>query len=97
MFSEPKRTVRTARFLPAGTGGPPACGTPDDIKWEKGVSVPDADMLIRISEILELSVSELLGAKITEEMNQKRGRGAAGEDPTNSWRLRTGGQDGYLE
>ncbi len=39
-------------------------------KWEKGISVPDADMLIRISEILELSVSELLGAKITEEMNQ---------------------------
>lgn len=36
-------------------------------KWEKGLSVPDADMLIRISEILETSVSELLGAKIVNE------------------------------
>lgn len=36
-------------------------------KWEKGLSVPDADMLIRIAEILETSVSELLGAKIVDE------------------------------
>lgn len=36
-------------------------------KWEKGLSVPDADMLIRIAEILETSVSELLGAKIDDE------------------------------
>lgn len=32
-------------------------------KWEKGVSVPDADLLIRIAEIFEVSVSELLGSK----------------------------------
>ena len=36
-------------------------------KWEKGLSVPDADMLIRIAEILETSVGELLGAKIVDE------------------------------
>ena len=36
-------------------------------KWEKGLSVPDADMLIRIAEILETSVSQLLGAKIVDE------------------------------
>lgn len=30
-------------------------------KWEKGLSVPDADMLQRISEVLEISVSQLLG------------------------------------
>ena len=36
-------------------------------KWEKGLSVPDADLLIRISEILDVSVSELLGAKIERE------------------------------
>ena len=36
-------------------------------KWEKGLSVPDADLLIRISEILEVSVSELLGEKIEKE------------------------------
>ena len=33
-------------------------------KWEKNLSVPDADTLIRLAEILEVSVSELLGAKI---------------------------------
>lgn len=30
-------------------------------KWEKGLSVPDADLLIRIAEIFETSVSTLLG------------------------------------
>ena len=39
-------------------------------KWEKGLSVPDADMLIKISEIFEVSVSELLGAKIEEKNEQ---------------------------
>ena len=39
-------------------------------KWEKGLSVPDADMLIRIAEMLEMSVSELLGAKIENEDSQ---------------------------
>lgn len=32
-------------------------------KWEKGLSVPDADMLLKIAENLEVSVSELLGAE----------------------------------
>lgn len=36
-------------------------------KWEKNLSVPDADTLIRLAEILEVSVSELLGAKIKNE------------------------------
>lgn len=30
-------------------------------KWERGHSVPDADMLIKIAEVLEVSVSDLLG------------------------------------
>jgi putative transcriptional regulator len=30
-------------------------------KWEKGLSVPDADLLIQIAEIFETSVSTLLG------------------------------------
>ncbi|NYB73108.1 helix-turn-helix transcriptional regulator [Sedimentibacter hydroxybenzoicus DSM 7310] len=33
-------------------------------KWEKGLSVPDADLLIRIAEIFEVSVSVLLGDTI---------------------------------
>jgi transcriptional regulator with XRE-family HTH domain len=36
-------------------------------KWERGLSVPDADLLIRLSDIFEVSVSELLGAKIENE------------------------------
>lgn len=36
-------------------------------KWEKGLSVPDADVLSRIAEVLEVSVSELLGAEIKQE------------------------------
>jgi len=36
-------------------------------KWEKGLSVPDADLLIQIAEVLEVSVTELLGAKIENE------------------------------
>ena len=33
-------------------------------KWEKGLSVPDSDMLISISEILETPVSTLLGETV---------------------------------
>lgn len=39
-------------------------------KWEKGLSVPDADMLTQIADVLEVSVSELLGADIKEEENK---------------------------
>ncbi len=33
-------------------------------KWENGLSVPDSDMLISISEVLETPVSTLLGEKV---------------------------------
>jgi len=33
-------------------------------KWERGLSVPDSDMLISISEALEIPVSTLLGENI---------------------------------
>lgn len=35
-------------------------------KWEQGLSVPDADMLIAISEVLETPVSTLLGENVVE-------------------------------
>lgn len=35
-------------------------------KWERGLSVPDSDMLISLSEVLETSVSTLLGEAIDE-------------------------------
>lgn len=35
-------------------------------KWEKGLSVPDSDMLLSISEVLETPVSTLLGETVIE-------------------------------
>ena len=35
-------------------------------KWESGLSVPDAEMLITISEIFETPVNEILGENIEE-------------------------------
>ena len=36
-------------------------------KWEKGLSVPDAEMLVRIADFFEITVSELLGEKMDEK------------------------------
>ena len=35
-------------------------------KWEQGLSVPDADMLIMLAEVLDTSVSTLLGEEVIE-------------------------------
>ena len=35
-------------------------------KWEKGLSVPDSNMLISISEVIETPVSTLLGETVVE-------------------------------
>ena len=35
-------------------------------KWEQGLSVPDSDMLISLSEVLETPVSTLLGETVIE-------------------------------
>ena len=35
-------------------------------KWEQGLSVPDADLLIQISAVLETSASTLLGETVME-------------------------------
>ena len=36
-------------------------------KWEKGLSVPDSDMLLSLSEALETPVSVLLGETVAEQ------------------------------
>ena len=38
-------------------------------KWEKGLSVPDAEMLQRIADVFEVNVSQLLGAAISQNEN----------------------------
>lgn len=40
-------------------------------KWEQGLSVPDSDMLISISEALETPVSTLLGENVLESEPDK--------------------------
>lgn len=39
-------------------------------KWEKGLSVPDAEMLIKISDLFEINTSELLGADFQPSENE---------------------------
>ena len=36
-------------------------------KWERGLSVPDSDMLLSISEVLQTPVSVLLGETVQEK------------------------------
>ena len=36
-------------------------------KWEKGQSVPDAEMLVKLAEFFEVPVSQLLGSRIEPE------------------------------
>ena len=38
-------------------------------KWEKGLSVPDAEMLQKIAEVFEVNVSQLLGSPINQNEN----------------------------
>ena len=39
-------------------------------KWEKGLSVPDSDMLVKIAEVLEVSIGELLGQRMYDEKDK---------------------------
>lgn len=36
-------------------------------KWEKGLSVPDAEMLEKLADVLEVSVNELLDKEVADE------------------------------
>ncbi len=40
-------------------------------KWEKGLSVPDADLLLKLADILETDVATLLGAAIETKEDQQ--------------------------
>ena len=41
-------------------------------KWEKGLSIPDADVLIEMANLLDVSVSQLLG--IEESIHSKKAK-----------------------
>lgn len=38
-------------------------------KWEKGFSVPDAEVLQKLADVLEVDIKQLLGAEIEVEKN----------------------------
>ncbi len=62
-------------------------------KWEKGLSVPDSDLLMKLAEILDVPVSRLLGSKIEAETKpdwQSSFRGS-----TSSWLSKTDGRREY--
>ena len=40
-------------------------------KWEKGLSVPDAELLIRLAEVLEVSDAQLLGGEAETATEEK--------------------------
>lgn len=68
MFSENLKTLRKQKGMSQETLAQQLNVVRQTIsKWEKGLSVPDADMLTRIAELFEVPVSQLLGAKIEEE------------------------------
>lgn len=39
-------------------------------KWEKGLSVPDADVLSKIADVLDTKVSVLLGGTISDQVDK---------------------------
>lgn len=71
MFSENLRTVRKQKgFTQEELAYKIDVVRQTVSKWEKGLSVPDADILAKIADVLEISVSELLGADIKEEQDR---------------------------
>lgn len=70
MFSENLKILRKKRGMSQETLAQQLNVVRQTIsKWEKGLSVPDAEMLSRIAELFEVSVSDLLGEKIQAEQD----------------------------
>lgn len=67
MLSENIRTLRLAKGLSQEELAVQLNVTRQTIsKWERGLSVPDADLLIRLSEVFAVPVSTLLGETVAE-------------------------------
>ncbi|WP_312648977.1 helix-turn-helix domain-containing protein [Aminipila sp.] len=70
MFGENLKTIRNQKGMSQETLAQQLNVVRQTIsKWEKGLSVPDAEMLTRISDLFEIPVSQLLGVKIEAEKN----------------------------
>ena len=77
MFSENLRSIRQAKgFTQEDLAARLHVVRQTISKWEKGLSVPDAQLLIRLAEVLEVPVSRLLGAELPQN---EEGRDALAE------------------
>ncbi len=72
MLNDNIRNIRKAKRMSQEELAVKLCVVRQTIsKWEKGYSVPDSEMLIKIAETLEVSVSQLLG-KDTPDMPRSK-------------------------
>ena len=60
-------------------------------KWESGRSVPDADILLKIADVLDVSISDLLGAELPNESLSKTRSPPSSSGSTSSTPSATGG------
>ena len=68
MFADNLKTLRRARGLSQEELAGRLHVTRQTIsKWENALSVPDAELLLRLAEELEVTVSRLLGGPVEEE------------------------------
>ena len=68
MFADNLKTLRRARSLSQEELAGRLHVTRQTIsKWENALSVPDAELLLRLAEELEVPVSRLLGGPVEEE------------------------------
>lgn len=65
MLSENLKTLRKAKGLSQEELAIRLCVVRQTVsKWEKGLSVPDAELLVKLAETFEVPVSQLLGMPI---------------------------------
>ena len=70
MFSENVKNYRKAKNLSQEELALKLCVVRQTVsKWEKGLSVPDVEMLQNIADILEVDIKQLLGAEMEVEKN----------------------------
>lgn len=71
MFAENLKTLRKQKELTQETLAIKLHITRQTIsKWEKGLSVPDAEQLVRLAEVLEVPITQLLGQKVADTTNE---------------------------
>ena len=71
MFSERLKQLRIEKGLSQQELADMLCVVRQTIsKWEKGLSLPDAEMLVKLADALGVSVNELLGIQMENQTTQ---------------------------